>query len=91
MIAVTPNRAMPTGCCARGRRCAMMVCAVGIIAPPVKPWPTRPMIIIVRLSENPQMIEKVVNKAAAMSRNVRRPSSRSNQAAMGMMTISATR
>ena len=82
---------MPIGCCERGSRVAMIVIAVGISAPPVKPWPTRPMIIIVRLVDMPHSIEKSVNSVVAISRKVRRPNNRSSHAASGMMMISATR
>ena len=82
---------LPIGCWWRGRRVAMIVIAVGIIAPPVKPWPTRPMIIIGNVSEKPHSIEKPTKQVAAISSSVRRPSNRSSQPESGMMMISATR
>jgi hypothetical protein len=64
---------------------------VGISAPPVKPWPTRPTIIIASVVDRPHITEKAVNRPAASSRKVRRPSSFSSHEDSGMMTISATR
>ena len=69
----------------------MIVIAVGISAPPVKPCPTRPMIIIGSVSEKPQTIEKLTNNVVARIRKVRRPNTFSSQPDSGMMTISATR
>ena len=69
----------------------MMVIPVGIIAPPVKPWPTLPMIISVRFDENPQAIEKPMNNSAMIIRNRRNPNTRSSHAVSGMITISDTR
>ncbi len=79
------------GCWLRGSRVAMIVIAVGISAPPVMPCPARPMIIIVSVVDRPQTTEKAVNSTEAISRKVRRPSTRSSHAESGMMMISATR
>ena len=90
-MAVAPNMAVPIGCWLRGRRVAMMVCAVGIMAPPVMPWPTRPAIIMASDVDSPHSTENAVNSAATASRNVRSPNTRSSQPDSGIMTISATR
>ena len=90
-MTVTPNKAMPIGCCRAGRRVATIVMAVGISAPPISPWPARPMIMVVRSVAIPHSIEKAVNITTAISSSVRKPSNRSSQALSGMMMISATR
>ncbi len=68
-----------------------MVWAVGIIAPPVKPWPTRPTIIHARVWERPQTSENRMNSIPQPSSRVRRPSTRVSQAVSGIITISETR
>ena len=90
-IAVPPNAAVPIGCCDGGSRVAMMVIAVGISAPPVKPCPTRPAIIIGNVVEIPHTIEKPVKLTAAPRRKLRRPNRRTRKGLSGIMTISATR
>lgn len=90
-MTVEPNSAVPSGCCARGSRDAMMVIAVGISTPPVNPWPARPITITGRVPATPQSIENAVNSPVAASSRLRSPSSFSSQPARGMMMISATR
>lgn len=91
MITVMPNKAVPMVCWLGGKRVATMVSAVGINAPPARPWPTRPMIIMVSEVDSPQTTEKAVNITAQISRKLRRPSVRTNQPVSGIMMISATR
>ena len=62
-VAVTPNRVSPIGCFEGGRQRSTIVIASGMKTPPVKPWPTRQITIIVRLSDNPHSIEKTRNSA----------------------------
>jgi hypothetical protein len=84
--------ALPIGCWLLGRRVAMIVIAVGISAPPVKPWPTRPTIIIVSVGRYPaQYREGREQSGGEQQDTVRRPSTRTSQPDSGMMTISATR
>jgi hypothetical protein len=68
-----------------------MVWAVGIRAPPKKPWPTRPMIIEERSWLVPQTQEKAVNITTHPSSRVRRPNTRDSQALRGIITTSLTR
>jgi len=64
---------------------------VGIIAPPVRPWPTRPTIIMPKVVEMPHSTENTVNNTAHTSRKLRSPTVRTNQPVSGIITISATR
>ena len=82
---------MPTGIWCCGSRVRTMVCAVGISAPPKKPWPTRPMTMVVRSWLAPHMIEKTVNRMAQVSSRVRMPSTRDSHAVSGIITTSLTR
>ena len=88
---IRPKMVMPTGICSRGRRVRMMVCAVGIIAPPVKPWPMRPATIIGSEVEKPHITENSVKSTALPSRKLRRPKTRVSHAASGIITISDIR
>ena len=69
----------------------MMVCAVGISAPPVKPWPIRPAIIIGSECDQPHIIENAMNSAEFVSRKLRSPNTRVSRAASGIITISDIR
>jgi hypothetical protein len=69
----------------------MMVCAVGIMAPPVKPCPMRASTSMGRLVDSPHMTEKSVNSDALTTRKLRRPKTRVSQAASGIITISDIR
>ncbi len=62
-VAVTPNRVSPIGCFEGGRQRSTIVIASGMKTPPVKPWPTRQITIIVRLSDSPHSIENIRNSA----------------------------
>ncbi len=68
-----------------------MVWAVGIMAPPVNPCPTRPRIIQARVCEEPQTTENTVNSTAQPSSRALRPNTRVSQAVSGIITISETR
>jgi hypothetical protein len=67
-VAVSPNSAMPIGCCDFGRRVRTMTMAVGIRAPPVKPWPARNRIIWLRSVDSAQATEKPTNKSVLVAR-----------------------
>ena len=79
------------GICRGGRRVRTMVCAVGIRAPPKKPCPTRPRIMVGRSWATPQTIENKVNSPAQPRSSVRRPNTRVSQAERGIITTSLTR
>jgi len=68
-----------------------MVWAVGISAPPKKPWPTRPTIMNNRLWLKPHITEKRVNIDEHISNSERMPSTRLSHALNGIMTTSLTR
>ncbi|MNT18811.1 hypothetical protein D3C72_1540320 [compost metagenome] len=82
---------MPMGIWWRGSRVRTMVCAVGIIAPPAKPCPIRPMTISGSEWDRPHIIENAVNSSAFHIRKRRSPNTRVSHAVSGMMTISAIR
>src|SRR5471032_1442920 len=88
---VRPNTDMPMAIWCRGKRVPMMVCAVGIIAPPANPWPMRPNTMPIKLLDMPQYIENRVNIIATPIRKRRRPNTRVSHAASGIMTISDIR
>src|SRR5258708_13708871 len=60
-VAVIPKRARPNGCLLFGSVDNATVRAIGIITPPVKPWPARKQIISLRLRAIPQRQEKSTN------------------------------
>ena len=86
-----PNIVMPIGIWCCGRRVRTMVWAVGIRAPPKKPWPTRPITMVVRSWLAPHRTEKTVNSTAQVSSRVRMPSIRDSHAVSGIITTSLTR
>ncbi len=88
---IRPNRDMPTGISLGPSRVRMMVWAEGISAPPKKPWPTRPMIIVGRVCDRPHSMEKTVNRMADPTKRLRRPSTRCSHAVSGIITTSLTR
>ena len=90
-MTVKPNSAMPLDRCAGESIVDTMVSAVGIIAPPKKPWPTRPMIIVPKVVDSPHNTEQAVKPTVQIRRNSLSPSNRSKKPASGIMTISATR
>lgn len=57
----------------------------------MKPWPVRPIIIVIRSVAIPHSTENAVKAETAIISSVRKPSRRSSQALSGMMMISATR
>ncbi len=69
----------------------MIVCAVGIIAPPANPWPMRPAIICGSVVESPHMTEKSMKRVVFVSRNARNPNTRVSHAVSGIITISDMR
>ncbi len=88
---IRPNMVMPTGNCDNGRRVRIIVCAVGISAPPVKPWPIRPAIIMGNVCDQPHIIENAMKSAELASRKLRKPNTRVSHAASGIITISDIR
>ena len=63
-VMVRPKTALATARWLPGMRSSMMVKAVGISTPPVKPWPTRNRIISLRFEANPHSTEKPRNSSA---------------------------
>ncbi len=88
---INPKMVIPIGIWWGGSRVRTMVCAVGISAPPKKPWPTRPMIMNIRLWLKPHITEKTVNSDEHPSSSERMPRTRLSHALKGIITTSLTR
>ena len=82
---------MPNGSWRSGRRVRVMVWAVGISAPPKKPWPTRPTISVTRSWLKPQTMLNTVNSTVQPSSSARMPNTRLSHADRGIITTSLTR
>ena len=67
-VADRANNASPIGCFALGRKVMMMVNAIGISTPPVKPWMARSTIIWPRFCAKAQAMENTRNRIALASR-----------------------
>ena len=67
-VAESAKSARPAGCFAFGNDVMMMVKAIGISTPPLKPWMARSTIICPRFCAAAQAAEKARNRTALLSR-----------------------
>ena len=67
-VAEIANSASPIGCFAFGSSVMMIVNAIGISTPPVKPWTARSTIICARSCASAQAAENTRNSTALVRR-----------------------
>src|SRR6266850_4899800 len=87
----TPQTAMASPRCWKGKISQRMACESGMIGPPPRPWKIRAMISVVRSGAAPDRNELTTNSVVQIRKNFLRPNRPTSHPVAGMTTALAAR